>query len=314
MAKKFKKIRHDIAFFLISFVVFFTKICPRFLGLRIFGFVGFIFGFIMKKERNITRENLKKAFPDYSAKKIEKITNGVFINSGLSFFDGIKLPEYSKEKFFKIVRWADENEAKRILDNHEKGIVSLTAHVSCFEVELQAVALAGYPVFAVGTTSFDERIDKIFTNLRKRNGAKYFTRDGSVRTMLELFKKGYVLGTLIDQDATHDGVFVDFFGEEAFTPSVPVKMALKLKIPMLWGFIVREKGDKYVFHIEDGKFTQTGDLTRDCVETTQLYTNRLCEVIKEHPEQWVWMHRRWRRKAKDYPPELSISHYKKGEE
>lgn len=314
MAKKNKKLRHNIAFLVISFVVFFAKKCPRFIGLRIFGFIGFVAGLLIKKERNITRENLKKAFPDYSAQKIEKITNGVFINAGLSFFDGIKLPEYSKEKFFKIVRFSDDKEAKRILDNHSKGIMSLTAHVSCFEIESQTLSLLGYPTFAVGTTSFDKRIDEIFTKLRKRNGVEYFSRDGSVRTMLELFKKGYILGTLIDQDATKDGVFVEFFGEEAFTPSVPVKMLIKLKIPSLWGFIVREKGDKYVFYIEDGKVAQTGDLTRDCVETAQLYTNRLQEIIEKYPEQWVWMHRRWRRKAKDFPPELSISHYRKGDE
>jgi len=314
MSTKNKKLRHDIAFLAISSVVFFAKVCPRFLGLRLFEFIGFIAGFLAKKERNITRENLKKAFPDYSDEKIEKITNGVFKNAGLSFFDGIKLPEYSKEKFFKIVRFSDDKEAKRILDNHQKGIMSLTAHVSCFEIESQTLSILGYPTLAIGTTSFDERIDEIFSKLRKRNGVQYFERDGSVRTILEHFKNGYIMGTLIDQDATKDGVFVDFFGEEAFTPSVPIKMLLKLKIPSLWGFIVREKGDKYVFYIEYGKVSQTGDLTQDCVETAQLYTNRLQEIIEKYPEQWVWMHKRWRRKAKDFPPELSISHYKKGVE
>jgi KDO2-lipid IV(A) lauroyltransferase len=313
MAKIPKRLRHDIAFFAVLFVVFFAKNCPRFLGLRIFGFFGFIFGFLLKKERKITRENLKKAFPDYSDKKIEKITNGVFVNAAVSFFDGVKLPEYKKEKFFKIVQIDDEKMARQILEN-STGTIILGSHFSAFELKTQIVAKMGFKAMTIGSRLFDKRVDEVLVKLRKRNGVQYFDRNGGIMSVIRNLKKGFGFGVLVDQDATNDGVFVNFFGEEAWTPFVPIKIALHNKNTLAHMFLVRQKNDKYRLFIEKQDIISTENEMETYILNLEKFNEKLSEYLRKYPEQWVWMHRRWRRKAKDFPPELSISHYKKGAE
>jgi len=312
MAKKFRKLRHDVGYVVFSAMVFIIKITPRFLGVRLFAFFGFFFGFILKETRKITQKNLKKAFGDYSQKQINRITNGVFVNAGKSFFDGIKLPQFPPKKFFKIVRFDDENLVREILSN-PNGTIVLSAHLSAFELQTQTVAMLGYSAMSVGSRPFDRRIDNIYADLRRRNGVKYYDRDGGMKHVLRNLKKGENFGVLLDQDATNEGVFVNFFGEEAFTPHMPVKIAIRYKIPLAQMFLIREKGDKYVMYVQKIDAVETKDETESCILNLEKYSKNLEEFIKKYPEQWVWMHKRWRRKAKDFAPQLSISYYKKEE-
>ena len=314
MLKKHKKLRHNTAYIVILLVIFVSKKIPRFLGLRIFGLFGWLFGFVLKKERNIARQNLKRVFAEYNDKKINEIINGVFINSGKSLFDSIKLPEYSKEKFSKIVRFNDENSVREIFTNSQKGMIGLCNHLSAFEVKSQALAIYGYKAMAIGTKLFDERVYEIFIKLRQRNGVEYFDRKGGIMSAFRLLKEGYIFGILVDQDATDEGVFVNFLGEEAWTPFVPIKMAIKCKIPMVWAFLIREKDDRYVFHLEKADVIKTENEMENYILNLEKYSERLGEYVRKYPEQWVWIHNRWKRKPQDYPPELSISHYKKGDE
>jgi KDO2-lipid IV(A) lauroyltransferase len=310
MAKSLREFRHRLAFIVFSFVVFFTKITPRFIGLKLFGFIGLFCGYVLKKERGITQENLKKAFPDYSKKRIEKITNGVFVNAAKSFFDGIKLPEYPKEKFFKILKIDNEELTKKVFGN-TNGAVILGSHLSAFELPTHIAALMGFKAMTIGSKAFDEKVDEMLVNLRKRNNVAYFDRDGGIMNVIRNLKKGFAFGVLVDQDATHEGVFVDFFGEEAFTPFIPVKIAIHNKIPLAFSFIIREENDNYRFFLEKSEMVLTENEIETYILNLEKYNKRLEEYIRKKPEQWVWMHKRWKRKTKDFPPELSISYYKK---
>ena len=313
MSKKHRKLRHDTAHVLLLALVFISKKIPRFLGLTLFGFLGLLFGFLFKKERNIALKNLKRVFADYDDARINKITNGVFINAGKSFFDTIKLPEYSKEKFFKIVRLENESLAREIFSN-PNGAIILGSHLSAFELKTHIAAMMGYKAMTIGSRLFDEKVDEILVNLRKRNGVEYYDRNGGIMNVVRNLKKGFNFGVLVDQDATNEGVFADFLGEEAFTPFIPVKIAVRNDIPLVWAFLIREKNEKYVFFIQKVEIVKTENEMETYILNLEKFNEKLGEFVKKYPEQWVWMHNRWKRKAKDFPPELSISYYKKGEE
>ncbi|MDR0303914.1 MAG: lysophospholipid acyltransferase family protein [Chitinispirillales bacterium] len=312
MARNSRKLRHDIAYIIFSAAIFIIKKTPRFLGLRLFGFLGFLFGHILKKEREITKKNLKSVFENYSQKQINRITNGVFVNAGKSFFDGIRIPEYSKEKFFKIVRLENENLTKEIFSN-PNGTIILGSHLSAFELKTHIAAKLGFKGMSIGSRLFDKRIDKIFVNLRERNGVKYYERNGGMKNVLKNLKNGFNFGVLVDQDATNNGIFVNFLGKEAFTPSAPIKIAARYKIPLAWSFLIRENNDKYLFYIERAEIIETENETESFILNLEKFNDKLGEFIKKYPEQWVWMHRRWKREAKDFPPQLSISYYKEKE-
>ena len=308
-----RKARHNIAYIVILSVIFISKRTPRFLGLGIFAAVGTLLGFILKKERSVARKNLRKVFPDYDDKKINKVINGVFANAGKSLFDSIKLPEYSREKFAKIVRFNDEKIAHKLLSS-PNGSIGLATHLSAFELQTQTAAKFGYKAMSIGTKLFDQRVYDMFIKLRKRNGVEYFDRNGGIVNAFRYLKKGYTFGILVDQDATDEGVFVNFLGEEAWTPFIPVKIAIRGDIPLFWVFFIREKGDKYVFNFEETEIIRSENETETLIMNLEKFNERLGEYVKKYPEQWVWMHERWKRKPEGYPSELSISHYRKGGE
>jgi KDO2-lipid IV(A) lauroyltransferase len=210
------------------------------------------------------------------------------------------------------VRFDDENLVKEIYSN-PKGAIILGGHLSAFELKTHIAAMMGFRGMSIGSRLFDKRIDDIFVNLRERNGVKYYDRSGGIKSVLKNLKEGFLFGVLVDQDATDDGVFVNFLGKEAFTPFMPVKIAIKYKIPIAWSFLIRQKHDKYVFYIEKADIVETENETESCILNLQKFNERLGEFVKKFPQQWVWMHRRWRREAKDFASQLSISYYKEKE-
>jgi KDO2-lipid IV(A) lauroyltransferase len=212
MAGNSRKLRHDIAYIIFSTVIFIAKKMPRFLGLRIFGSLGFLLGLILKKERATVKKNLKNVFGNYSPKQINKTTNGVFVNAGKSLFDGIKIPEYSKENFFKIIHLENESLVKEIFSN-PSGTIILGGHLSAFELKTHIAAKLGFKGMTIGSRLFDKRIDNMLAELRRRNGVKYYDRNGGIKNVLKNLKEGFNFGVLVDQDATQEGVFVNFLGK-----------------------------------------------------------------------------------------------------
>ena len=309
MFKKRRKLRHDVAYITLLTIVFVSKKTPRLLGLQIFGFMGLLLGFILKKERSITQQNLKNVFKDYDDKQIDKIVNGVFINAGKSLFDSIKLPEYPKEKFFKIIRLENESLCNEIFSSPKSAIV-LGSHLSAFELKTHIVAKMGYKAMTIGSSLFDKKVEDLLIKLRKRNNVEYFDRNGGIMNVLRNLRNGFNFGVLVDQDATHEGVFVNFLGEEAFTPFIPVKIAIRNDFQLVWAFLIREKREKYTFYMQKAEIIETEDEMETYILNLEKFSEKLGEFIIKYPQQWVWMHNRWKRKSKDFPKQLSISYYK----
>jgi membrane-bound serine protease (ClpP class) len=218
-----------------------------------------------------------------------------------------------KDTEVKIVRFENEDLVKEIFTS-QSSVVVLGGHLSAFELKTHIFAMLGFKAMSIGSKLFDERVDEIFAKLRRRNGVSYYDRNGGIKNVMKNLKKGINLGVLIDQDATNDGVFVNFLGEEAFTPSTPIKIVMHGKIPLAYAFLVRGKHEKYVFYIEKAEIIETTNETESCILNLEKFNERLGEFIKKYPEQWVWMHNRWKRKAKDFPAQLSISYYQGGKE
>ena len=132
-----------------------------------------------------------------------------------------------------------------------------------------------------------------------RTGNSVTYRDESPKKVLRILRNGGYIGVLADQDvASIEGVFVDFFGKPAYTPAAPVKFAMKTDAALMPMFLVRN-GDKYDFFVEPPvKMRMTGDLERDVLVNTAIWTGILEKYIRKYPDHWVWMHRRWKTKPK----------------
>lgn len=312
MAKPLRATRHLIGYGTFVVLVAVARLLPRCIALCLFSNIAVVVGRVLKKERLLIIDNLQRAFGDhYSEKELNKMVCALYRNIGFSLCDTIKLPYLPAKKFLEIVHIENENYLHTAREKG-KGVIVLAGHMAGFELQTQLVAQLGIPSFTVGAQLFDSRVESLFTSLRTRNGVSYFTRDGAAKNILRHLRKNELFGALIDQDATSDGVFATFFGIPAFTPSAPMRIALRYDIPVVWAFMHRTKEHQYILQIKEPPCCiRTGDYERDLVENIQQFNDAFCAHIARYPDQWVWMHRRWRRKEADMPHVPSISKYRK---
>ncbi len=290
-----KQIKHTIIYFGAAIAYNIALSIPRKIGLKLFGTIGAIAYIFPNEEKSRTQRHLRFIFgSEWSESKIRKTAREVYIQIGMNLFDGIYLSDQKKEKLDTIVKH-DSFDEFRSAYNKGKGIVAITAHTGCFEMLLHYYALEGFRCFAIGRRLFDDRLEKLIRKNRSGQNIEYMDRNESPRKIMRQLQAGNVFGVLIDQDTRVEGVFAKFLGKTAYTPSGPIKMAMKLNIPVFVVTTVRRPDDShYIFINKQLALTDTGDFESDLIKNVQAANDLISKTIMEYPSQWVWMHRRWK--------------------
>jgi Kdo2-lipid IVA lauroyltransferase/acyltransferase len=188
----------------------------------------------------------------------------------------------------------------RLQNSHArgKGVVCVTGHVGNWELHAWRVARHGFPLSAVGKENVDPRVTGLMERSRAAGGMRTLWRGqpGVAVAMLKSLRKGELLGMLIDQDTDVQNVFVPFFGRPAATPRAAADLVLRTGAAAL--VFLNHRGDDGVYRTttQEVDVPRTGDDERDAVELTARFTERIEAAIRAHPEQWVWMHQRWKTK------------------
>jgi KDO2-lipid IV(A) lauroyltransferase len=172
-------------------------------------------------------------------------------------------------------------------------LVLFTGHCGNWELLGAAVNCRGVGMAVVARSLDEPGQQEMLAGLRARFGTPTIERgsEGAVRQLLGTLRRGGALGMLIDQDSGKmEGVWVPFFGRPAFTPVGAAKIALKQKAAVVPVFIERLADGRHRVH-----FQPPLDLPDDPEAATALMTAKIEEQVRRRPEQWVWMHRRWRR-------------------
>jgi KDO2-lipid IV(A) lauroyltransferase len=270
---------------------------PRFLGLRLFGTIGRIAFLFPNIEKTRTLEHLRLIYgADWPEERIRKTALSVYESLGKNMFDAIYLTRVNEARFNSLVRHDDLSDFKKAYDRC-KGVVAITAHIGCFEMLLHFVARHGFKAFAIGRRMFDSRLEDMVRSIRSGEDIEYMDRHESTLKVVRQLKEGKVFGVLIDQDTRVESVFADFLGRPAQTPSGPVKIAMKFKMPLIVFTTARQSDDThYVYLSKPVALIDTGDFERDLVTNVQRVNDLISIAIIKNPEQWVWMHRRWKSK------------------
>lgn len=301
MAKGFfKRRRNDILYALIYCIIAAAKHMPRRAGLILFGMLGRLFFLIQTVDKKRTIEQLTRFYSrSWPKKKIMQTASAVYANLGKNFFDTIFLSRCSHETFYSIVSHDDLGEMEHAY-NQGNGIICITSHSGCFEMMIHIIARKGFKCVTIGQKAYDSRVDKLIVSLRTLNNITYLHRDKSSREILRLLRKGYAFGTLLDQDTNVDGVFAHFMGKLAYTPSGPLRIALHHDIPVFCAYTYRQKDNSHHIVISERiELEHSGDKTRDLVHAVEKVNSFLSRGILGHPDQWVWMHRRWHKQPHD---------------
>src|SRR5437588_1160347 len=271
-------------------------ILPRPLA-RAFGIcLGWIVYLVHVRLRQVGMRNLALAFPEKSVAERARILSGEFTSLGRQLAEVCQFPHYTRENIEQVVVYDG-------LENYEqayargKGVLFLTGHFGAWELSAFAHSLHGHWMHIVMRPMDNVYLNQMICDYRTMHGNKTVAKDDFVRGLLAAMKAGECVGILMDTNMTPpQGVFVDFFGIPACTASGLARIALRTDAAVVPGFTIWDNGlGKYRLRFDPAlQLIRTGDLEADIVANTQRLTKVIEDYVRKHPEQWLWVHRRWK--------------------
>ncbi len=295
--KLFKRIKNDIVYVFIRLVIGFFRWLPRKPALVLGSVLGRIIPYLAVKELKLAKKHLTIAFGgEKDSKEIGRLAHETFRHMAMNFVDTVRLKVTKPED---IKRWSVPHNIDRLWEALKKGygVIGLTSHAGCWEFLGVYLAVIGVPVSAIARRLYDPRLERMLLETRTAGGVNNIARGYNTKDIIHVLKNGGLLGILIDQDTKVKGVFIDFFGKPAHTATAPALLSLKYNSPILPIFTYRDR--KNFHHICIGEpvvIKPTGNSEKDMTEITAECSKATENFIREHPEQWVWFHRRWKTK------------------
>lgn len=275
-------------------IAYLIALLPPEIGLNFARAIGKLAYLIFRKKRRIALENLELAFG--REKSAEELNRIVYLGAQEMCRCGIEILRFlhSPSKI-KININGRENLDTALARG--KGVILISAHFGNFPLMIATLAAQGYKLNTVMRPMHDLKTEEFFHQVRQRlniHSIMVQPRQISVQKCLTALGNNEVLIIPIDQHAGAGGMFIDFFGKPAATPSGPAIFALRSGAPILPVFILRESEQQKII-IEPAVQLCSGDDKQEIVEKTMAKLTKIVEsYVREHPEQWNWMHKRWK--------------------
>jgi Kdo2-lipid IVA lauroyltransferase/acyltransferase len=240
--------------------------------------------------RRVARQNLSFAFPELHAKQREAVIDGVFRSIARVLMTLAKFPSINRGNVDQWIRPEGYEHFQSAL-NAGRGVLFATAHLGNWELSAYAHAFFAGPMNVIVRPLDNPLIDALVERRRSLSGNRMVMKRDFARIILKALAANEAVGILIDQNALEDaGVFVDFFGVPASAGSGFARLAAHSGAAVIPGFAIWSDAERrYVLRLYP-PVTITGDVARD----TQALQSRLESVIRAYPEQWLWVHRRWK--------------------
>jgi KDO2-lipid IV(A) lauroyltransferase len=246
--------------------------------------------------RQVGMRNLALAFPDKSEAERARILRGEFASLGRQLAEVCHFPKYTRENVEQVVVY-DGFENYERAHARGKGVLFLTGHFGGWELSAFTHSLHGYWTHVVSRAMDNVYIDRLIRQYRTMHGNKMVDKDDFVRGLLGAMKAGEGVGILMDTNMTPpQGIFVDFFGIPACTASGLARIALRTDAAVVPSFTIWDAAlGKYRFRFDPAvELVRTGELESDIKANTQMFTSIIEGYVRKYPEQWLWVHRRWK--------------------
>jgi KDO2-lipid IV(A) lauroyltransferase len=246
--------------------------------------------------RRVAEINLKIAFPEWDDTKRKEVIRGMVRQLGWMAGEFSQFPKYTSERIKDIVQ-LDGLENFLAAERRGKGVLFLTGHIGAWELAPFAQARYGHPLHFLARAVENPRVDGLVNSYRTMCGNRAIEKNQSARAVLRALGEGGTVGILADQNTLpEEGTFVDFFGVQACSTTGIARMALHTDAAVVPGYILwdAELG-KYRLRLEPAvELVRSGDLESDVRENTARFTKVIENVVRANPEQWVWVHKRWK--------------------
>jgi len=271
-------------------------VLPRSLA-RAFGIgIGWVVYLLHVRLRQVGMRNLALAFPEKSARQRGRILRGEFTSLGRQLAEVCQIPKYTPENVDQVVVYEGFENYERARARGQ-GVLFLTAHFGGWELSAFTHSMHGHWMHVVVRPMDNPYLDRLIRDYRTMHGNKIVDKADFVRGLLAAMKAGEVVGILMDTNMTPpQGVFVDFFGIPACTASGLARIALRTDAAVVPGFTIWDPAlRKYRLRFDPAvELIRTGHLEADIVANTQQFTRIIEDYVRRYPEQWLWVHRRWK--------------------
>jgi KDO2-lipid IV(A) lauroyltransferase len=240
--------------------------------------------------------NLRLAFPDWTDARRRRVIRRLVRHVGWMAGEFSQFPKHTRETIGRVVL-LDGFENFAVAQARGKGVLFLTGHMGAWELAPFAHALYGYPLHFLVRPVDNPRVDALVNRYRCLSGNQPIDKNQSARAIFSVLRAGGTVGILIDQNASlEEGVFVDFFGVPACTTSGLARIALRTGAPVVPAYIFWDESlRKYQLRFgPEVPLVRTADEEADVRENTARFTRVVEEFARRHPDQWLWVHRRWK--------------------
>lgn len=254
--------------------------------------------------RCVGLRNLSIAFPNKTEQEKKKILREVYKNLGRQMAEFCLLPRYSLKNVDKIAVY-DGFENFAAAEARGKGVLFITAHFGGWEIGSFVHSLHGHPLNIVIRPLDNPYLNAMVDRYRTRHGNSTFPKQDFARGLLSSLKRGETVGILMDTNMTPpQGSFVDFFGVPACTATGLARVALHTDAAVVPGFTIWDKvAGRYRIRFDPAiKLVSTGDDEADALANTAAFTKVIESYVARYPEQWLWVHRRWKTRPPGEPP------------
>jgi Kdo2-lipid IVA lauroyltransferase/acyltransferase len=279
-------------------------VLPRPLGRSLAALMVRLLFALLPKLRKTAEFNLRLAFPEWTDSQRKDVTRKMLRNICRMAAEFAHFPRITRDNIEKVVT-LDGNENFLDGKNRGKGVLFLTGHIGAWELSSFAHALYGYPLHYMARPVDNKRVDDLVNRYRSLSGCQPIFKNESARAMLKILNQGGTIGILADQNTMpEEGVFVDFFKKAACTTAGIARVALHTDAAVVPGYAYWDEGiRKYRLRFEPPvQLLRTGDTERDVYENTQRFAKIIEGIIRKYPDQWVWVHARWKVRPKGEPP------------
>jgi KDO2-lipid IV(A) lauroyltransferase len=257
--------------------------------------------------RRIVRRNLQFAFPDWSRKRLQRTAKHVFQNLGTTFVEICRLSSFSREDVLASVQVAGAERWRQALESR-RGLIIVSAHLGNWEIGMQyAACFMQKPALGVAKKIRFQPLNQWVHNLRTRFGNTIIYKKGALPEMRQTLRRGGVVAFLVDQSRRSEGVDVNFFGHRVTATPAAAFLSIRCKAPVLPIFCIRETNGQLTIHVDAPlEIEWTGDLRSDVQTNTQLITDTVERMVRKYPEQWFWIHKRWKKYYPHLYPEYQL--------
>ncbi|WP_446742469.1 lysophospholipid acyltransferase family protein [Silvibacterium acidisoli] len=253
--------------------------------------------------RSVGLRNLELAYPEKTAAERDSILRALYRNLGWLLAEFCQMPSYTRENTRDFIRY-EGLENYLAAKDRGKGVLIVTGHLGAWELSSFYHSLMGHPMSMVIRRLDNAKVDRLVNTIRCLHGNRVLHKDDFARGLIGAMRSGETVGILMDTNMTPpQGVFVPFFGHMACTAAGMARVALRTGASVLPGFMIWEESEqKYVLRFgESIALVESGDDEQDMIENTARFTAAIESYVRQYPEQWLWVHRRWKTRPEGEP-------------